>query len=364
MAATMPASSTRRATPTGTIRSQRIGRTRTTSTPTLGSRARPKCRAPGGRAGRNGSRVCRGRKWRRRRWERLRRAMRHSAKPQGPMFWRHEANASSRSVLTEEAAMEVLDLTGRKGLVVGIANEHSLAWAAAEHFRSAGAELAVTYLNDKAKPYVEPLAHQVEAKIFLPCDVVAPGQLDAVFDAIKAQWGRLDFLFHSIAWARKDDLHGRLVDCSADGFAESMLVSCHSLIRMAKLAEPLMDKGGSVMTVSYYGAEKVVDHYNVMGPVKAALEASVRYLAHELGPRSIRVNAISAGAVATRAASGIEHFDEILNETARRAPLRRTVDSCEIGRTALLLASDYTTAVTGEVLYVDGGFHIEGMVFH
>ncbi len=257
--------------------------------------------------------------------------------------------------------MEVLDLTGRKGLVVGIANEHSLAWAAAEHFRSAGAELAVTYLNDKAKPYVEPLAHQVEAKIFLPCDVVAPGQLDAVFDAIKAQWGRLDFLFHSIAWARKDDLHGRLVDCSADGFAESMLVSCHSLIRMAKLAEPLMDKGGSVMTVSYYGAEKVVDHYNVMGPVKAALEASVRYLAHELGPSRIRVNAISAGAVQTRAASGIEHFDEILNEAARKAPLRRLIDSCEIGRTALLLASDYTTAVTGEVLYVDGGFHIEGI---
>jgi enoyl-[acyl-carrier protein] reductase I len=260
--------------------------------------------------------------------------------------------------------MEVLDLTGRKGLVVGIANEHSLAWAAAEHFRSAGAKLAVTYLNDKAKPYVEPLAQQVEAKIFLPCDVGAAGQLEAVFDAIKAQWGRLDFLFHSIAWARKEDLHGRLVDCSAEGFAESMLVSCHSLIRMTRLAEPLMDKGGSVMTVSYYGAEKVVDHYNVMGPVKAALEASVRYLAHELGPNRIRVNAISAGAVQTRAASGIEHFDEILNAAARAAPLRRLIDSCEVGRAALLLASDYTTAVTGEVLHVDGGFHIEGMALH
>jgi len=260
--------------------------------------------------------------------------------------------------------MEVLDLTGRKGLVVGIANEHSLAWAAAQHLRSAGAELAVTYLNDKAKPYVEPLARQVDAEIFLPCDVSTPGQLEALFAAIREKWGRLDFLFHSIAWARKEDLHGRLVDCSAAGFAESMLVSCHSFIRMAKLAEPLMDKGGSLMTLSYYGAEKVVDHYNVMGPVKAALEASVRYLAHELGPKSIRVNAISAGAVATRAASGIEHFDELLNETMRKAPLRRTVDSCEIGRTALLLASDYTTAVTGEVFYVDAGFHIEGMVFH
>lgn len=260
--------------------------------------------------------------------------------------------------------MEVLDLTGRKALVVGIANEHSLAWAAAQHFRSAGAEIAVTYLNDKAKQYVEPLARQVGAPIFLPCNVAEPGQLEGVFDAIRTTWGRIDILFHSIAWARKEDLHGRLTDCSAEGFAESMLVSCHSLIRMAKLAEPLMDKGGSLMTLTYYGAEKVVDHYNVMGPVKAALEASVRYLAHELGPKSIRVNAISAGAVATRAASGIEHFDEILNAAKRDSPLQRTIDSCEIGRTALLLASDYTTAVTGEVLYVDAGFHIEGLAVH
>jgi enoyl-[acyl-carrier protein] reductase I len=204
----------------------------------------------------------------------------------------------------------------------------------------------------------------VAAEIFLPCNVETAGQLEAVFDAIRAKWGRLDVVFHAIAWARKEDLHGRLTDCSAQGFAESMLVSCHSFIRMAKLAEPLMDKGGSLITLSYYGAEKVVDHYNVMGPVKAALEASVRYLAHELGPKKIRVNAISAGAVATRAASGIEHFDELLNESMRKAPLRRTVESGEIGRTALLLASDYTTAVTGEVLYVDAGFHIEGAVFH
>lgn len=260
--------------------------------------------------------------------------------------------------------MEILDLTGRKGLIVGIANEHSLAWSAAEHFRNSGAELAITYLNDKAKPFVEPLARQAGAAIFLPCDVSVPGQLEAVFAAMTAKWGRLDFLLHSIALARKEDLHGRLVDCSAQGFAESMLVSCHSFISMAKLAEPLMDKGGSLMTLSYYGAEKVVDHYNVMGPVKAALEASVRYLAHELGQKAIRVNAISAGAVKTRAASGIEHFDELLDETARKAPLRRTIDACEVGRAALLLASDYTTAITGETLYVDAGFHVEGMVFH
>jgi enoyl-[acyl-carrier protein] reductase I len=260
--------------------------------------------------------------------------------------------------------MEILDLKGQKGLVVGIANEHSLAWSAAQHFRNAGADLAITYLNDKAKRFVEPLARQVEAPMLLPCDVSLPGQLEAVFEAIEATWGRLDFVFHSIAWARKDDLHGRLTDCSVEGFTESMLVSCHSFIRMARLAEPLMDKGGSLMTLSYYGAEKVVDHYNVMGPVKAALEASVRYLAHELGSKSIRVNAISAGAVATRAASGIAHFDKLLNETVRKAPLRRTVDACEVGRVALVLASDYSSAITGEILYADAGVHIENMVFH
>ena len=255
-------------------------------------------------------------------------------------------------------------LHGKKGLVVGIANDRSIAFGCAQAFREAGADLAVTYLNDKAKPFVEPLAREVGTSLFLPCDVTEPGQLEAVFEAIDREWGRLDFLLHSIAWARKEDLHGRLTDCSADGFAESMLISCHSFIRMAKLAEPLMDKGGSLMTLSYYGAEKVVDHYNVMGPVKAALEASVRYLAHELGRGAVRVNAISAGAVATRAASGIEHFDELLNETVRKAPLRRTVEACEVGRVALMLASDYTTAITGETLYVDAGFHIEGMVFH
>ncbi len=251
--------------------------------------------------------------------------------------------------------METIDLKSRKGLVIGIAIEHSLAWSAAQHFRNAGADLAITYLNDKAKPFVEPLARQLEAPIFHPCDVTQPGNVEAIFKTIQEKWGRLDFLFHAVAWARKEDLHGRLTDCSADGFAESMLISCHSFIAMAKLAEPLMDKGGSLMTLSYLGAEKVVDHYNVMGPVKAALESSVRYLAHELGSKAIRVNAISAGAVKTRAASGIEHFDELLNEFVRKAPLQRVVDACEIGRSALLLASNYTGAITGEVIYVDAG---------
>ncbi|MEL7968169.1 enoyl-ACP reductase FabI [Vreelandella neptunia] len=260
--------------------------------------------------------------------------------------------------------MEYLDLNDRKGLVVGVANDQSLAWSAARHFRNAGAELALTYLNDKARPHVEPLAREVDAGLFLPCDVTVPGQLEAVFDAIRQRWGRLDFLLHAIAWARKEELHGRLTDGSAEGFAESMLISCHSLIRMAQLAEPLMDRGGSLITLSYVGAEKVVDHYNVMGPVKAALEASVRYLVHELGSRNIRVNAISAGAVATRAASGIEHFDELLDESVKRSPLRRTVEADEVGRATLVLASDYASGITGEVLHVDAGFHIAGMVFH
>jgi enoyl-[acyl-carrier protein] reductase I len=261
-------------------------------------------------------------------------------------------------------AMEKIDLSGRKALVVGIANDKSLAWWAAQHFRAAGAELAITHLNDKARPFVEPLARQVEAPILLPCNVAKPGELEAVFDEIGRRCGRLDVLFHSIASARKDEIQGRLVDCSADGFAEAMQVSCHSFIRMAHLSEPLMTRGGSLITLSYYGAEKVVDHYNVMGPVKAALEASVRYLAHELGPKNIRVNAISAGPIQSRAASGIKHFEELVEEAARKAPLRRPVDACEVGRVALLLASDYTAAVTGEILHVDAGYHVDGMVFH
>jgi enoyl-[acyl-carrier protein] reductase I len=260
--------------------------------------------------------------------------------------------------------VESIDLRDRKALVFGVANADSLAWWAAKHFRSAGADLAMTHLNEKAKTSVAPLARELGAEMLLPCDVSVPGQLEAVFEQVEARWGRLDILFHAIAWARKEDLHGRLTDCSAEGFAESMLISCHSFIRMARLAEPLMREGGSLVTLSYYGAEKVVDHYNVMGPVKAALEASVRYLAHEMGPKGIRVNAISAGPIRTRAASGIEHFDELLSEAALKAPLRRTIDACEVGRVAVLLASDYGASITGEIVHADAGFHVAGMVFH
>lgn len=253
-----------------------------------------------------------------------------------------------------------LALHGKRGLVVGIANEHSIAWGCALALRDAGAELAITWFNDKAQPYVEPLARVVEASIVMPLDVEQPGALEAVFDAITTQWGRLDFLIHSIAFAPKTDLHGRLVDCSREGFARAMDISCHSFARMARLAEPLMPEGGSLMTMSYIGAEEVIPDYGVMGPVKAALEASVRYLAAELGPRGIRVNAISPGPLATRAASGIPNFDALLAQTARRAPLRRLVDIAEVGALCAFLAGDSARAITGTTLYVDAGYHILG----
>lgn len=249
-------------------------------------------------------------------------------------------------------------LQGKKGLVVGIANDQSIAWGCARALRDAGAELAVTWLNDKARPHVEPLAQQLPAALAMPLDVGQPAQMAALFDAIERTWGRLDFLVHSIAFAPATDLHGRVTDSSAEGFAQAMDISCHSFMRMAKLAEPLMREGGSLMTMSYLGAEEVITDYGMMGPVKAALEASVRYLAAELGPAGIRVNAISPGPLLTRAASGIAHFDRLLDDATRRAPLRRPVGIDDVGALCAFLASDAGRAMTGGTLYVDAGFHI------
>ncbi|HVR50376.1 MAG TPA: enoyl-ACP reductase FabI [Pseudorhodoferax sp.] len=256
--------------------------------------------------------------------------------------------------------MTLFDLQGKKGLVVGIANDQSIAWGCARALRDAGAELAVTWFNDKARPHVEPLAQQLQAAIALPLDVEQPGQLEAVFEAIARQWGRLDFVLHSIAFAPKSDLHGRVADSSREGFLRAMDISCHSFARMAHLAEPLMQHGGSLMTMSYVGAEEVIPDYGVMGPVKAALEASTRYLAAELGPQGIRVNAISPGPLATRAASGIPNFDALLADAAQRAPLRRLVDIAEVGALCAFLAGDGARAITGSTLYVDAGYHILG----
>ncbi len=249
-------------------------------------------------------------------------------------------------------------LEGKKGLVVGIANEHSIAAGCAEAFSKAGADLAVTYLSEKAKPFVAPVAESINADLLLPLDVIHDDQLQNVFDQIEKTWGRLDFLLHSIAYCPKEDLHGRVVDSSRKGFGLAMDISVHSFIRMARLAEPLMDDGGCLLTVSYQGADKVIDHYNIMGPVKAALESTTRYLSVELGKKNIRVNALSPGPMVTRAASGIDHFDDLLEDAKRRAPLHRLTSLEEVGALAACLVSDYARSVSGNTSYVDGGHHI------
>lgn len=249
-------------------------------------------------------------------------------------------------------------LKGKYGLVVGVANGQSIAAGCARAFAGAGAELALTYLNERALPHVQPVAEEVGAAALLPLDLSQEGALEAVFESVKARWGRLDFLLHSVAFCPKEDLHGRVTDCSATGFAQAMDISCHSFLRMAKLAEPLMSAGGSLMTVSYYGAEKVVDHYNIMGPVKAALEACTRHVAAELGPQRIRANVLSPGPIATRAASGIDHFDALIEDAKTRSPERRLVTIDEVGAVAAFLASDAASGVTGTVTHIDGGRHV------
>jgi len=216
----------------------------------------------------------------------------------------------------------------------------------------------VTYLNEKARPCVEPLAQELGSPILMPLDVSVPGQLEAVFERIRRGWGRLDIAVHSIAWAPKDDLQGGLLDCTAEGFAKAMDISCHSFVRMARLAAPLMDDGGALFAMSYHGAQKVVPNYNVMGPVKAALEAACRYLAYELSPRKIRVHALSPGPLKTRAAGGLKDFDLLLNEAVERAPVGELVDIMDVGFTCAYLAMPYARRLTGQTIYVDGGVSI------
>ena len=251
-----------------------------------------------------------------------------------------------------------LILAGRKALVVGVANDSSIAYGCAAAFREAGADLAISWLNEKARPYVEPLATQLGAEITGALDVAVPGQLEAMFGEIERRWGTLDILVHSIAFAPASDLQGGLLDCSAEGFAIAMDISCHSFVRMAKLAAPLMRDGGTMFAMSYFGASRVVPNYNVMGPVKAALEAACRYLAYELGPRGIRVHPISPGPLKTRAASGLKDFEQLLHEAAERAPIGEIVDIMDVGAVCTYLASPYGRRMTGGTVYVDGGTHI------
>lgn len=249
-------------------------------------------------------------------------------------------------------------LAGMRALVTGVANAESIAYGCARAFSELGAELALTYLNDKAKPYVEPLANQLGATLLLPLDVEDDAQLDAVFDAVRERWGSLDIVLHSIAHAPKADLQGGLLESSAQGFAYAMDVSCHSFIRMAKRAAPLMPRGGTLFAMSYDGANRVVPNYSLMGPVKAALEASCRYLAYELGPLGIRVHALSPGPLKTRAASGLPDFDRMLAEAVERAPLGELVDIMDVGYATAYLATRYARRLTGNTVYVDGGAHI------
>ena len=252
-------------------------------------------------------------------------------------------------------------MQGKRGLVMGLANNRSIAWGIAKALADAGAEVGLTYQGDALKKRVEPLAAEIGGTVFGHCDVTEQGSMDAVFEGIEKKWGKLDFLVHAIAFADKDELTGRYVDTTADNFARSMNISVFSFTSLAQRAEKLMTDGGSMLTLTYYGAEKVMPHYNVMGVAKAALEASVRYLAEDLGKQNIRVNAISAGPIKTLAASGIGDFRYILKWNELNSPLRRVVTIDQVGQSALYLLSDMSAGVTGECHHVDSGYHAVGM---
>lgn len=254
----------------------------------------------------------------------------------------------------------MFDLSGKKALVVGVANDQSIAWGCAKALRQQGADLAITYLNKKAEAYVRPLAEQLEATIIEPLDVRNESEVDALFSKIEKEWGKLDIVLHSIAFCPQEDLHGRVVDCSRKGFSIAMEISVYSFIDLIKHAEPLMPNGGTCITVSFYGSEKVVEHYNIMGPVKAALESVTRYVAAELGPKGISVHALSPGPLKTRAASGIDHFDKLMIRTAEKTPTHQLATIEDVGSYAAFLASDEAANVTGDIHMIDGGYHIVG----
>ncbi len=251
-------------------------------------------------------------------------------------------------------------LQGKKALIIGIANDSSIAYGCARMLKAAGADLAITYLNEKAKPFVDPIANELNPSIYTHCDVTKNEDLTSLFAEITNQWGQIDIVVHSIAFAPKADLQGPLFQCSKEGFLQAMDISCHSFIELANLSKPLMKNGGSLFAMSFYGAEKVVAHYNMMGPVKAALEASVRYMASELGPYNIRVMALSPGPLKTRAASGLDKFEKLIEQAKEKSPLLALADIDDVGATLTFLASSYAKHITGDTIYIDSGYHIMG----
>ena len=253
-------------------------------------------------------------------------------------------------------------MAGKRGLILGVANDHSIAWGIAQRLAAHGAELAFTYQDEAFQRRVEPLAKSVGGRIVLPCDVADADSLDRVFGRLADAWSGLDFVVHAIAFSDKSELRGRYLDTTRENFLKTLHISCFSLTKLARRARPMMlGSGGSLLTLTYLGSARVMPSYNVMGVAKAALEASVRYLAHDLGPKGIRVNAISAGPLRTLAAAGISDFKSMLHHVAERAPLKRNIDAEEVGKSALYLCSDWGSAVTGEVVHVDAGYNIMGM---
>lgn len=251
-------------------------------------------------------------------------------------------------------------LKGKRALIVGIANDSSIAYGCAKMLKMAGADIAITYLNEKAKPFVDKIADELKPSIYMPCDVTSADDVTNLFNEIESKWQEMDILIHSIAFAPKKDLQGPVVECSKDGFLLAMEISCYSFINMSNLAKPLMKKGGTIFAMSYHGAQQVIEHYNVMGPVKSALESAVRYMAFELGPQNIRVIAISPGPVKTRAASGLEAFDTLLQRAEQESPLKSVVDIVDVGAMVTYLSSDYAKHITGDTIYIDAGFHLLG----
>ena len=256
---------------------------------------------------------------------------------------------------------DLFKLTGKKGLIIGIANQDSIAYGVGKKVVAAGANVAATYLNEKAEKYVRPLAEELKSELILPCDVMIEGQLEAVFEAINRKWGKLDFVIHSIAFAPAADLHGRVVDCSLEGFKLAMDVSCHSFIRMAKLAEPLLKDGGALINLSYYGAEKVIPNYNMMGPVKAALESVTRYIGYELAEKRIRAVSISPGPLRTRAAGGIKDFSDLVETARMKVPHYDELNQEDVGSLCAFLVSDEARFLTGYTYYVDNGLSLIGI---